>query len=452
MNTVIHSEITPDRVRAVLGKTMLADGLDMVLDLKKSKGAKLYDSLRQRTLVDFFSFFASSPVGLNHPKIWEDENIDKLLGAAVVNPTNSDIYSVEMAEFVQTFQQLALPEWMKYTFWIAGGALGVENALKAAFDWKVRKNFSKGYKEERGHQVIHFREAFHGRSGYTLSLTNTDPVKVSYFPKFDWPRISNPKIQFPLNEERLAELEKAEEKALLEIKEAFNRNKDDIAAIIIEPVQGEGGDNHFRKEFLKALRVLSLENDAMLIVDEVQTGVGLTGTMWASQQLFGDPESEETMPDMVAFGKKMQVCGFMASRRIDEVPDNVFRVSGRLNSTWGGNLVDMVRSKRYLEIIEEDGLVQNAASVGKHLLEKIRDVEDVFKGSVTNARGRGLMCAFDLPDKETRNKFIKAAQKNGVVILGSGQRTVRFRPPLTITPDEIDEGFTMLERALKEVL
>jgi len=453
MNPVIQSEITPDRVKKVLGKTMLADGIDMVLDLKKSKGAKLYDSLRQRTLVDFFSFFASSPVGLNHPKIWEDEvYLDKLLQAAVVNPTNSDVYSVEMAEFVQTFQRLAMPSWMKYTFWISGGTLGVENALKAAFDWKVRKNFSKGYKEERGHQVIHFREAFHGRSGYTLSLTNTDPVKVAYFPKFNWPRISNPKIQFPLNEERLTELENAEEKAILDVKEAFHRNKDDIAAIIIEPIQGEGGDNHFRKEFLKALRVLSLENDAMLIADEVQTGVGLTGTLWASQQLFDDPENETTMPDMIAFGKKMQVCGFMCSRRLDEVPDNVFHVSSRLNSTWGGNLADMVRSKKYLEIIDEDGLITSAANMGTYLLEKIRAAEAAFQGVVTNARGRGLMCAFDLPDKAMRNKFIQVARKNGVLILGSGQRSVRFRPPLTITADELDEGFLLLEKTLKETL
>lgn len=448
-HSAIHTEVTPEITWKVLEKTMLVDGLDLVLDLKKSRGARLYDSLRQRTLIDFFSFFASAPVGANHPKMWEDDAyLDKLLHAAVVNPTNSDIYSVEMAEFVGTFQRLAMPKWMRYTFWISGGTLGVENALKAAFDWKVRKNFKKGYKEERGHQVIHFHEAFHGRSGYTLSLTNTDPVKTAYFPKFNWPRISNPKMAFPLNEERLAEVERAEQKAILEIKEAFRRNKDDIAAIIIEPIQGEGGDNHFRKEFLKALRVLSLENDAMLIADEVQTGVGLTGTMWASQQLFGDQENEEAMPDMIAFGKKMQVCGFMCSRRLDEVPDNVFHVSGRLNSTWGGSLTDMVRSKRYLEIIHEEMLTEHAARVGIVLLEKIRAIEEDFKGLVTNARGRGLMCAFDLPDKETRNKFIQAAQKNGVIILGSGQHSVRFRPPLTITADEIDEGILLLRKAL----
>jgi L-lysine 6-transaminase len=166
-------------------------------------------------------------------------------------PSNSDIYTVEMAKFVDTLSRIAVPEYFKHLFFVEGGTLAVENGLKAAFDWKVKKNFKKGYKEERGYQVIHFREAFHGRSGYTMSLTNTDPVKTKYYPKFNWPRIINPKIKFP-PENNLEEIIRLENQAVDEIKTAISNNKDDIAVMIIEPVQGEGGDNFFRKSFLSS--------------------------------------------------------------------------------------------------------------------------------------------------------------------------------------------------------
>jgi L-lysine 6-transaminase len=463
--------LSPENVRSLLAQSMMIDGFDLVLDLHKSKGARLYDSLHDKTMLDFFTFFASAPIGMNHPKLWNDKAfLDKLLYAAIVNPSNSDVYSVEMAEFVDTFRKLAMPKEMKYTFWIAGGTLGIENAIKAAFDWKVKKNFKKGYKTERGHQVLHFKQAFHGRSGYTLSMTNTDPNKTDYFPKFEWPRVSNPKITFPLTEERLVSLEKAEKDSLNEIKKAFKENKDDIAAILIEPIQGEGGDNHFRPEFLKALRLLTLENDAMLIFDEVQTGLGLTGTMWASQQLLsnGKPctndshtcadtncvaqESKLCMPDMIAFGKKMQVCGFMCSERIDEVADNVFHVPSRINSTWGGSLADMLRSKKFIEIIAEEHLVENAANVGAFLLSKVQLLAEEFKRTVTSPRGRGLMCAFDVPSKEFRTKFLAEARKNGLMIVGCGDNTVRFRPPLSLTIAEAEEGIGVIRNALKHTL
>jgi len=136
---------------------------------------------------------------------------------------------------------VAMPATLPHAFFIEGGALAVENTLKAAFDWKIRKNRTRGYREERGRQIVHFRQAFHGRSGYTLSLTNTDPVKTDLFPKFAWPRVLNPAVRYPLNEENLARVIADEETSIGQIKQAFNENKDDIAAIIIEAIQGEGG-------------------------------------------------------------------------------------------------------------------------------------------------------------------------------------------------------------------
>jgi L-lysine 6-transaminase len=435
--------IAPDDVHMTLSRHMLADGFDMVIDLKKSQGCRIYDSRHGKRFLDFFSFFGSSALGMNHPKLTTPEFMEKLAYVAVNKPSNSDVYSVEMAEFVETFYQIAQPEYMPYVFFIDGGALANENAMKTAFDWKVRKNFAKGYTTERGHQVIHFRHSFHGRSGYTMSLTNTDPTKTNYFPKLKWPRIHNPAIKFPLNDEHLKQVIEEEKLAVNQIKEAIINNPDDIAAIIIEPIQAEGGDNHFRKEFLQQLRTICDENEILLIFDEVQSGVGLTGKMWAHEWF--------VKPDLLSFGKKTHICGFMAGNRIDDILDNVFKKASRINSTFGGNLVDMVRSKRIFEVIQEDNLVENAKNQGEFLIGQLDTVTSEFSGLVSNARGRGLMCAFDLDTSQNRNQLITKAYEEGLILIGCGDRSIRFRPPLTITQDELTEGLKIITNALKEL-
>lgn len=436
-------KILPTEVHATLSKHMFVDGFDLVVDLKRSQGCYLYDSRYNKRYLDFFTFFASGSVGLNHPKMASPEFLEKLGYVAVNRPSNSDAYTVEMAEFVETFARIAMPEYLPYVFFIDGGTLAVENALKTAFDWKVRKNFIKGYTEERGRQVIHFRRAFHGRSGYTLSLTNTDPTKTNYFPKFRWPRIHNPVIQFPLNKENLARVQKAETVALQQIKQAIINNPDDIAALIIEPIQCEGGDNHFRKEFFVELRTICDESDILLVFDEVQTGIGITGKMWAHEYF--------VKPDLMAFGKKTQVCGFMCSKRIDDVLENVFHKPSRINSTFGGNLVDMVRFQRILEIIEEEKLVENARIVGAYLLQNLEELHNEFPGLVSNARGRGMLCAIDLDTAQSRDQLRSKAYDEGLILIGCGDHSIRFRPPLNLTKTVVDEGKRIIRQALKEI-
>ena len=249
--------INPKNVHSTIDKYMLADGMPPVVDLEKSHGSWLVDSQSGKEYLDLFSMFASMSVGYNHPYILEHK--DTITKAALNKPTNSDIYSTQMAEFVETMGRIAQPSYLPHSFYIEGGGLAVENALKTAFDWKVRKNLEKG-NGQKGSQIIHFKECFHGRTGYTMSLTDSpDPRKTLYFPQFDWPRITNPKISFPL-EENLDSIIKLEKIAISEMKNAFQNNKHDIAGIIIEPIQGEGGDNHFRPEFFKELKTLSREN------------------------------------------------------------------------------------------------------------------------------------------------------------------------------------------------
>lgn len=438
--------ISPEQVNQTLQKRILADGLDLTFDMEKSKGAYIYDSKNKRQLLDFFTCFASVPLGYNHPKMIGDENFKHhLLLAALANPSNSDVYTQQYAQFVETFGRVGIPSYLPHAFFIAGGSLAIENALKVAMDWKVQKNFAKGYTEEKGFKVIHFEKAFHGRSGYTMSLTNTLPDKTKWYAKFDWPRISTPVMTFPLNEGNTKAAIEAEKISIEQIKQAFATNKDEICAIIIEPIQSEGGDNHLRKEFLAQLRQLADENEAFLIYDEVQTGVGLTGKFWCHEH-FGT----EARPDIVAFGKKMQVCGILVGNKVDEVETNVFKVSSRINSTWGGNLVDMVRSTQILNIIEEDNLLDNATEVGDYLLSNIHRIAEQH-GKISNVRGVGLLCSFDFPEKLMRDDFIEKGLENNVMFLGCGSKTIRFRPSLCIEKPQIDEGMEVMEKIIAKI-
>jgi len=435
-----HTTVAPKDVLAVIGKHMLADGEHLVVDLRRSHGPHIRDETTGREYLDFYSYFASQPIGHNHPKLRTPAFLKRICEVAPYKPANSDVYTTYMAEFVETFARVARPAEMPYLFFVDGGALAVENALKTAFDWKVRKNLA-AERGAKGSQVIHFHEAFHGRTGYTLSLTNTaDPRKHMYYPKFDWPRVINPKLRFPITDETLAETIAAERQAVEQIKEAVRARLNDIAALIIEPIQGEGGDNHFRPEFFRELRQLADENEFLLIVDEVQTGVGTTGKMWAIEHM-------GVTPDIIAFGKKAQICGIIAGPRLDEVPDNVFHVSSRINSTWGGNLVDMVRSQRYLEIIEEDGLVENAAKMGKLVLDGMTQIA-AQSDLIDNVRGRGMFLAFDLPDPRARDLFRGLLWENGLIALKSGTRSIRFRPMLDLSPDTIEEALAVVEDTL----
>jgi L-lysine 6-transaminase len=433
-----QENVTPSNVLRAIEQHVLLDGFKIVIDLEKSRGSYIHNSVSGKRLIDLYGFFGSLAVGFNHPYFDNPEVQRDLLRAAKVKVANSDVYSEAYAEFVDTFARVAgLPPLDRYLF-IEGGALAVENCLKAAMDWKVRKNIIAG-QGDRGTQVLHFRHAFHGRSGYTMSLTNTDPRKTDLFAKFDWPRVSSPFINFSLPEsKREKDVIAREKKSENEIRKFIAERKADLCAIIIEPIQGEGGDNHFRGEWLRKLREICDESEMLLIFDEVQCGMGVTGKVWCSQHF-------DVVPDLVAFGKKVQACGVMGGPRLDEIKDNAFRLPGRLNSTWGGNLTDMVRSIHLMRIVEKENLVENAGKVGAHFLKELRDLQSE-EPMITGARGRGLFLAFDLPDAKTREEMWKGLFDLGVLTLRSGEQSIRFRPALDVTTGVIDEAMALLRQ------
>ena len=392
-----------------LSKHILTDGFHVVVDPMSSEGSWVVDTDGNKYL-DCYSQFASQPLGWRHPALLKAQNEMGISGR--IKLANSDMYSEEYADFVDKFSEIT-PDFKHY-FFIDGGALAVENALKAAFDWKAKKlNYSHTV-DINNLDVFHLKNAFHGRTGYTLSLTNTTPEKTALFPKFRWTTVEP------------------------DWKDIEKRIHSEVAAIIIEPIQGEGGDNHFPLEFFTNLRRIADDNDCLLIFDEVQTGMGLTGKMWAYEHF-------NIVPDIMCFGKKTQVCGFCSTERIDEVKDNVFNTSGRINSTWGGNIVDMIRSRFIIDAIQKNNLINNAEDIGRHLLWELRKLP-----VIDNVRGRGLMIAFDLSEEYVRDLVISKLSKK-MLVLKSGKRSIRLRPPLTFSIEDANHAISFIKEAVTEL-
>ena len=430
-----------DEVLPTLRRHVLVDGYDLVLDLDRSRGSTLVDARTGAEFLDMFTFFASNALGMNHPAMHEPDVEQRLLQAARHKPSNSDVYTIPQADYVDAFARVLGPDRLPWHFMIEGGAVAVANALKAAFDWKSRRNEAAGRDPALGTKVLHLRHAFHGRSGYTISLTNTDPVKTARFPTFDWPRIPSPALRFPLEAHAQANRDD-EDVALSSAADAFEAHPHDIACFIAEPIQGEGGDRHLSARFLQAMQDLCVDHEALFVLDEVQTGVGMTGTPWAHQQLGVEP-------DLVAYGKKSHVCGVLGGGRLDDEPDHVWRTSSRINSTFGGGLVDMVRATVMLEVIERDGLIARAGRVGERLRARLEDLQDRHT-VLDNARGRGLMCAIDLPSRAMRDDVVaRLFRDERVMLLGCGDRSLRFRPALTVSEDDLARAVDALDRTVK---
>ncbi|MBA8826847.1 L-lysine 6-transaminase [Saccharopolyspora lacisalsi] len=435
-------EATKDPVTE-LRERVTGDLLDVVVDLESGRGCRLRDARDGTEYLDMTMFFSSAPLGHGHPGLREPDFEAALVRAGRVKPANPDFATTEQARFAETFQRVLGDPRLPLLFFIDGGTLAVENALKVAFDWKTKINARKGL-AVRGSRVLHLEHAFHGRSGYTLSLTNTDPVKIRDYPMFDWPRIPSPAV-VPGEDWDDPELLPEERVAVEAAGAALRRYGHEIACFCYEPVQGEGGDRHLRPAFLHAMQELCGEHDVLTVADEVQTGGGLTGSAWAYQTL-------GLSPDLVAFGKRVQVCGVMGGRRVLDVPDNAFREGSRISSTWGGALTDMVRATRILEVVEDEHLLDSSRRMGELLLSELRVLSSEFPSLVEAPRGRGLMCAIDFTDPALRDRAIAVAREHhNVLFLPSGPRSLRWRPSLSVRKDEIADAVLSLRKTLGEL-
>ena len=411
----------------------LFDSYPTVWNVKKSHNSFLYSSDDEKFL-DFHGGFGSNPIGWNHPKLLKHfkDNIDTHI--FINKPANCDFYTQEYIDFINKFKNQVIPETYPYCFFIDGGALSVENALKIAMDWKYQKNGDKN--EELS--IAHFTNAFHGRSGYTMSLTNTEQHKIKNFTKFNWPRfLSSPKMEFS----DVPFQKVYDDLAIEEIEKYMKDNKKQVAGMIIEPVQCEGGDRHYTKYFLQNLQRICNQNDILFIVDEVQTGFYTTGKPWCFQHY-------DIEPDLVAFGKKTQQCGVFGGKRLDELESHCFNTSGRLGSTWGGNHIDMIRSSKIIDIIKEDNLEDNTIERGNQWLSNMKTIES---NEINYIRNIGLLMSFDMKTTEKRNEFLDILRKNKLLCLGAGDKTIRMRPNLAVSSEEIEECIEKTKISLQEI-
>ncbi|MSQ00555.1 MAG: aminotransferase class III-fold pyridoxal phosphate-dependent enzyme [Myxococcales bacterium] len=436
-------------LRARHGLIQDARTIHFYQDARASIGNYLRD-VDGNTLLDVYGHIAAVPLGYNHPDLlhaWRGGRFDWCAGW---RPSLGVAVPPEWVDVAEALMGVA-PAGMSHVFTVTTGAEAVENALKAAFvAFAARRRggapatvselescMQNAQEGANRMKVISFAGGFHGRSLGALSATRSKAVHKLDFPAFDWPMVEFPANLFPLAEHAAANGE-AELRALADVEAAFRRHPEDVAALIVEPIQGEGGDRHASPAFFVGLRRLCTRYGAAFIADEVQTGVGSTGRMWAHEAWGPDGA-----PDLVTFSKKMQLGGYYGR------PEFVAAEPLRLFNTWLGDPLRGAQAQVILEVIERDRLVEATALVGQELVAGLAALCDRHPGVLSQARGQGTFAAIDAVDAPTRDRIVRAALALGVEMGGSGTRSLRFRPALVFAPRHVDELLDRLDRAIR---
>jgi len=415
----------------------------LISDLHKSKGNYLID-IDNNKYLDMYCNIASLPLGYNHPKLLNID-ISKIMPLIIHRPALGINPSYEWMEEIEKTMKYFKPNGTDYMY--TGGSCGSnanENAFKAAFINYTKKN--NVYDENiKLNTVLHnkhpgtpnlsilsFYKGFHGRTLGCLSATRSNPFHKIDIPSFNWPAAPFPSIKYPLHE-NLEYNKKNEELCLEDTEYIIDNSSEPIAGMIVEPIQSEGGDNHASIDYFNKLRNLALKKNITFIVDEVQTGVGATGTMWAHEQW-----NLDTPPDIITFAKKMQISGYFTKK--DYIPDNKFHIF----NTWMGDPLRIFITNLIGEVIEEENLLENVKNTGDYLHESLNNLNSDL---IYNIRGKGTYMAFDLDyDPIT---FTQIARKNGLNIGTCGNKAIRLRPSLTFTKENVDEFIEKLNNTIK---
>lgn len=373
-----------------------------------------------------------------------------MVNALINRPALGNFPSHDWAEILETGILKVAPKGLNQVFTGMHGSDANETAFKAAFMWRRQRdrggpaveftqeemdssmlNQTPGASEL---SILSFKTAFHGRLFGTLSTTRSKPIHKLDIPAFDWPHATFPKLKYPL-EEHAEENALAEADSLAEVEHLIKNYHIPPAAVIVEPIQSEGGDNHASPAFFRGLRALTKKHGILLIVDEVQTGVGATGKFWAHDH-WDLPEP----PDMVTFSKKAQTAGYYygdPSLR----PNKPYRQF----NTWMGDPARALLFRAIIDEVQRHDLVANTAKVGDYLFGQLERLAAKYPGQFANLRGKGqgTFIAFDNPK---RDEFLKKAKKFGVNIGGSGESAVRLRPMLIFEKGHADVLLAALEK------
>lgn len=425
----------PQSTKAIERLTKVFDtrSLNMIADYTKSVGNYIADP-DGNVLLDVYAQIASIPVGYNNPHLLEAAQSPQMLSAVINRPATGNFPQLDWAEILETGMMKVAPKGLDKVYTAQAGSDANEIAYKAAFMWKKQQerggpdvDFTKEEmassmnNQEPGApqlSILSFKHGFHGRLFGSLSTTRSKPIHKLDIPAFDWPQASFPMLKYPL-EEHAEENAKIEQQALDEVEQLIKSFHHPVCAVMVEPIQSEGGDNHATPNFFRGLRELTKKLNVLLIVDEVQTGVGATGKFWAHEHW-----NLETPPDMVTFSKKAQTAGYYYGRE-DLRPNKPYRQF----NTWIGQPSNAILFRAIIEEIENKNLVQNTAEVGDYLYSGFERLAKQYPNEILNLRGKGqgTFLAFDSP---RRDELLKKAKAIGINIGGSGERAVRLRPML----------------------
>ena len=423
-------------------------------DYEKSFGNYLVDADGNQ-LLDSFMQISSLPLGYNHPELVALANDPRLITSLVSRPALGAFPRTDFADLIRNSLTAVAPPGLKHVQTMLCGTSANENALKTAFIHYQHKkrggrpptqeDLDSSMKQQKPGtpdlSVLAFNGSFHGRSLAMLSVTRSKAIHKVDIPAFNWPISNFPRYLYPLEENTNYNKEQ-DEKCLDEVAHLIEQQKSkncDVAAVIVEPIQSEGGDFHASPDFFKGLQKICKQNNIIFIVDEVQTGGGSSGTFWAHEQ-WNLPEA----PDIVTFSKKALIGGYYYkdNLRINE--------PYRIYNTWMGEPTKLVILEKVIEIIKRDNLVDITKQVGDHLQNSLKQLESTHS-KVKNVRGMGTLCAFDMPDSASRDNLCQIALTNGLHIGGCGEVAVRFRPALIFHKKHVDLAIELLEKSLKQM-
>jgi 4-aminobutyrate aminotransferase / (S)-3-amino-2-methylpropionate transaminase len=434
------------------GRFQDARTVHLYQDAKKSLGNYLVD-VDENVLLDVYGHIAALPIGYNHPDLLAAFHSGRFDWAAGYRPALGIAPSVEWVEIVERTLMRIAPKGLTRLVTVTTGSEAVENAIKAAFIRLARRRrggeapteadlvacMSNQQPGVDAFKVISFEGGFHGRSLGALSLTRSKPIHKLDIPAFAWPMVPFPEVRFPLAQH--AEHNRAAEARSLEALEAALRaHPEEVAAVIVEPIQGEGGDRHASPDFFRQVRRITKAHGAALIVDEVQTGGGATGGLWA-HAAWGLDEP----PDVVCFSKKLQLGGYYCTE--DLAPPEPYRIF----NTFLGDPFRAAQLEVIIEVIERDRLLETVRITGVFLHGALQQLTGLYPDVLSNARAQGTFAAIDARDAETQAKLLHEVRQRGLEAGGSGHRSIRFRPALVLTPAHAAEAIGILEDACKAV-
>ena len=370
---------------------------DITIDFNRSYGSYLFDRKNNNVFLDLFSMFSSLPLGYNHP-IFDESFDQKIRPITHLRMSNSLFHSQELIDFERKFQEISVHNNLHLC---STGALAVETALKCAFEYDKKPNSL----------VIGLKNSFHGINSWGLitdsGLDSVVKERVKFFPKNNWKNIE-----------------------INDMASYINLNSKQISSVIVEPIQCTAGDIYIDITKLKEIEFLCKKNDICFIVDEIQTGFGVTGDYWYSQKIGLDP-------DIIVFGKKSQICGVMVNDKYSEAIRSQYR---KLEVTFDGELVDAVRAEYILNAIKKDLLLEN-------VIEKSEILRTELSSMFDNYRSVGHLVAFDFSNKKKRDDFVHKSYSNFILVNPTGEKSVRLRPNLAFNKNELDELLDKIKKS-----